>query len=287
MISLFDSASTISWRVGLSFYNRPKREAMAGLGEQSSPLYAKLCTFPRFYDIFYTHDLRKSLPRLTPTELGLWFIEVSKQKKIHCFFDFLIDIPTLGSLTEEHLPEIYRYIEHPDLKSVFEYSIRDCKTFDELLAYWRRSRQCKEIEEVKTRILEDVVESGPYTYHTISIMSQAFRKGQLRSLIDQLLPMFSPDEVRMLLRRVIRLCKGTWQLKLSVYEEMSAEAQFVVCEKMFTGKRCLHSLETEWRARHPGQTPPQKQRRKRDESPKRDKLRPQLKNKTPRSTVKL
>ncbi len=255
---------------------------MAGPGEQSTSLFAKLCTFPRFYDIFYTHYLRKELPRLTPNELGLWFIEIGKQKKILDFFDYLIDIPTFSALTEEHLPEIYRYVDHSDLKIVFVHTIRECKTFDELSAYWRRSRQCREIEHVKNRILEDVIESGPFTCRTITIMSQSFRKGQLRSLINLLLPMFSPDEVRMLLRRARGYCKY-WQLTTSVYEKMSAEAQFAVCEKMFTGRRCLHSLETDWRIKHPGQNPPQK--RKRDKSPKRNKLRPQLKDKTPRHTI--
>lgn len=230
--------------------------------------------------------LQKTLPELTSNELRAIFSEVrARLKNSQKDFLFLIDIPTLGTLAEGHLPEIYRCIDDKHLRSALVYNIRECKTFQELHSYWKCLQKFREVEKDKSRILEDIVEHGPYTYNTVAVASRFLQKDQLRSLVDLILPMFGPSEIIVLLRRIRIPFNGKWYLKKAVYDKMSTDTQFAVCEKMFSGKKCLQGLESDWRIRHPGQKPPNKQKRKRDHSPKRNKQRLQLKNKISRNTI--
>jgi hypothetical protein len=216
-------------------------------------------------------EVRRDIDQLCPIELNWLFSEISKQAaadKDYDRFSLLINASVFKILTEEQLPEIYRHMHNPALRMVFSRSIQLCKSFDELHSFWEHLQQAREIDRLHRRLLSDIIESGPYTWDALIALRDSMSKKKMKSLLDLVVPMFKPKDLRELVVRV-HIHYKNWFLKSKTYSELSKDAKEVISKRLFTGIRCLRGIESDMRRKNPEWEESFKQNRKRDRSPTR------------------
>jgi hypothetical protein len=247
-----------------------------------------------------TERIRAALPGFTSTELERTFNGLIKEIE-NCQRTFtpclpqLITSKNLSAFGEEQLSVLYRYATHPTSRRLFNLSLRyRMKNLDVFCSYWKRLQDIKKVRESQRELLENIIESGPYTVEAIRMVLVALDDDQIQVLFDLIIPMMQNSDLEDLLLYSSRVCTSWW-LKPQTYDEMSPDLQYCVCRKLFTGFHSLRIMESVMKIRNPGcevihkarqqREMLQRSERKRDKSPKRNKLRPQLKNKTPRHTT--